>query len=129
VKIAIALFLLLFVCSVSEESHVVRRPASGEGEIIDKLRSACDSASPDTPSYSLCGPYKEAKQNIEKKGDALAKEVVDFITPEAAAVSGFLLKSLYEKRISLEVKTSIGKPAVSITNNTTIFSWSIEHNF
>ena len=123
--------LLCLILSIAQRIHkdplIDRNPASSAA--IDAVLSACDHADSKNGSYTVCGPYKETRKVVEKKANEMVKVVVETITPEVAAVSGFVLKSLYEKRISLEVKTSFGKPAVSIKNNETLFNWSIEHNF
>lgn len=127
-------YFLLFLTIVSigflyEKKPCSRSPASSSDEVINNLMKACDQAGPDTPAYSVCGPYIVAKDKASKEAEKVVKSINETITPEVTAVSGFILKSLYEKKFYIEVKTDYGKPAVSISNNQTIFNWSIEHNF
>lgn len=137
------LFLYLFFIGLSlklvqfEIKNVSKRTPAGseqrdsqsEKDILDNLKKACDMSNEKDSSYAVCEPYKKTKEKIEKETDEYAQMITKALTPEVFAVSGFILKSFVEQKVTLEVKTPIGKPAVSISNNQTIFNWSIEHNF
>lgn len=139
-KINLLLFLsilsLIILIQFGIKTDSTRTPAvegqplpSSEKDILDNLKKACDMSHENDSAYTICEPYKKTKEKIEKEADEYTKMITKALTPEVSAVSGFILKSFVEQKVTLEVKTPMGKPAVSISNNQTVFNWSIEHNF
>jgi len=127
------LSLIVFI-QVGIKNNSTRTPAgesfhSSEKEILDTLKKVCDMSNENDSTFTVCSPYKQTKEKIEKEADAYTKMIIKSLTPEISALSGFILKSFIEQRVTLEVETRLGTPAVSISNDQTLVNWTIDHNF
>lgn len=106
-----------------------RSPASVslDEKIANKLTEVCESY--DQSISFICSPYYQTKETVRDTGIFIQKKVESTITPELSAVSGFLIKSLFEKKVKIEYKSQFGTPSVSIQDNNTKLEWVIQHNF
>lgn len=96
---------------------------------LDSIQKACDKTRIDDGSYLMCFPYLNTKKNVENEANRYVRIINDSVPEPLAFVSGMLLKSLYEKRVQLEVKTGVGDPSVSISNGETNVSWKFNYKF
>jgi hypothetical protein len=77
----------------------------------------------------VCSPYANTKTVFEKQSQRYVKVITDNVPEPVTAVSGFVLKSLYEKQVKVEVKTGIGDPSVSFSNIETNWGWKFNYSF
>lgn len=100
---------------------------SGKLDVVDNLKKACDEMKDlDSP---ICAPYRNVKKTITEEAKSIEKSIRETINPEIGAVSAFVLKSVYEQKVTLEYRTPYGKPSVSFWHDQTFIKWSISEDF
>lgn len=125
----LVLFFIIFILTPLNK-QIKRSPASQQQEnpnIASKIEEVCESK--DKSIIEICFPYYQTKKNLEETSYSFQKKLESSLTPEISALSGFLLKTAFEKRIKFEFKSQFGTPSVSIQDNNTKVEWLIEHNF
>lgn len=131
-KLGIFIFIIGIISiryNLSEEFPSMRIPASETQEAIKSVQKVCDQSRQNDSTFILCRPYKNAKDVVKKETDKVMEVIKDTLPDSITAVSGFLLKCLYEQKIQLDVKTPIGSPGVSISSGETNLVWKFDYNF
>lgn len=97
---------------------------SVEKDILDDVLESCEKYQKTDYLYQYCQAYLAPKEEIQKQGDQIVKSIKKNIPNEMMSFSAFIVKTAYEGKISLKVKTHYGDPSLSISPNNAILNWT-----
>lgn len=131
-RLIFAILVILSSFYFFKEKVETRFPAQVEApvekpDLVDNLKKACDEMK--DPVSPICSPYRNVKKTVMEEAKHIEESIKETVNPEIGAVSAFVLKSVYEQKVTLEYKTPYGKPSVSFWHDQTFIKWSFSEDF